>query len=72
MLDSSNPEVRRELKTRIGEYHDYCGRVTEEQIWALRSNNSWQIIPVSFQKRHGGMLEWTYTLLSKRFIKKHP
>ena len=71
-VDSSNPEVIRELKSRIGEYHDYYGRLTEEQIWSLRSSNSWQIIPVNFQKRHREMLQWTYTLMSKRFIKIHP
>ena len=71
-VDGANPEVIRELKSRIGEYHDYYGRLTEEQIWALRSSNSWQIIPVNFQKRHRQMLEWTYTLMSKRFIKMHP
>ena len=71
-VDGANPEVIRELKSRIGEYHDYYGRLTEEQIWSLRSSNSWQIIPVNFQRRHKQMLEWTYTLLSKRFIKIHP
>jgi hypothetical protein len=71
-VDGANPEVIRELKSRIGEYHDYYGRLTEEQIWALRSSNSWQVIPVNFQKRHREMLQWTYTLLSKRFIKIHP
>ena len=49
-VDGANPEVIRELKSRIGEYYDYYGRLTEEQIWALRSSNSWQIIPVNFQK----------------------
>ncbi len=48
------------------------GRLTEEQIWSLRSSNSWQIIPVNFQKRHREMLQWTHTLMSKRFIKIHP
>ena len=71
-MDGANPEVIRELKSRIGEYHDYYGRLTEEQIWALRSSNSWQIIPVNFQKRHREMLQWTYTLMSKRFVKIHP
>jgi hypothetical protein len=71
-VDGANLEVIRELKTRIGEYHDYYGWLTEEQIWALRSSNSWQIMPVNFQKRHREMLEWTYTLMSKRFIKIHP
>jgi hypothetical protein len=71
-VDSANPEVIRELKSRIGEYHDYYGGLTETQIWALRSSNSWQIIPVNSQKRHREMLEWTYTLMSKRFIKIHP
>ena len=42
-VDGANPEVIRELKSRIGEYHDYYGRPTEEQIWAFR-NSSWQII----------------------------
>ena len=71
-VDGANPEVIRELKARIGEYHDYYGRLTEEQIWSLRSSNSWQIIPVNFQKRHRQMLEWTYTLMSKRLIRIHP
>ena len=31
-----------------------------------------QIIPVNFQKRHREMLQWTYTLMSKRFVKIHP
>ena len=43
-VDGANPEVIRELKARIGEYHDYYERLTEEQIWGLRSSNSWQII----------------------------
>jgi hypothetical protein len=71
-VDGANPEVIRELKSRIGEYHDYYGRLTEEQIWSLRSSNSWQIIPVNFQKRHREMLQWAYTLMSKRMIKIHP
>ena len=71
-VDGANPEVIRELKSRIGEYHDYYGRLTEEQIWALRSSSSWQIIPVNFQKRHREMLQWTYTLMSKRLVKIHP
>ena len=71
-VDGANPEVIRELKARIGEYHDYYGRLTEEQVWGLRSSNSWQIIPVNFQKRHREMLRWAYTLMSKRFIKIHP
>jgi hypothetical protein len=71
-VDGANPEVIRELKARIGEYHDYYGRLTEEQIWALRSSSSWQIIPVNFQKRHREMLQWTYTLMSKRLVKIHP
>jgi hypothetical protein len=56
----------------IGEYYDYYGRLTEDQIWALRTSNSWQIIPVIFQKRHREMLQWAYTLMSERFIKIHP
>ena len=70
-VDGANPEVIRELKARIGEYHDYYGRLTEDQIWALRSSNSWQIIPVNFQKRHREMLQWCYTLMSKRLIRIH-
>ena len=31
-VDGANPEVIRELKSRIGEYHDYYGRLTEEQV----------------------------------------
>ena len=71
-VDGANPEVIRELKSRIGEYHDYYGRLTEEQIWGLRTSNSRQIIPVNFQKKHREMLQWTYTLMSKRLIKIHP
>jgi hypothetical protein len=71
-VDGVNPQVIRELKARIGEYHDYYGRLTEEQIWSLRSSNRWQLLPVNFQKRHREMLQWTYTLMSKRFIKIHP
>ena len=69
-VDGANPEVIRELKRRIGEYQEYHD-FTEEEIWAFR-NNSWQIIPVNFQKRHREMLQWTYTLMSKRYIKIHP
>jgi len=68
-VDGANPEVIRELKRRIGEYQDYH-RLSEEQICAF-PNSSWQIIPVNFQKRHGAMLQWTYTLMSKRLIKIH-
>ena len=71
-VDSADPEVIRELKSRIGENHDHYGRLTEEQIWGLRTSNSWQIIPVNFQKRHREMLQWTYTLMSKRLVKIHP
>jgi hypothetical protein len=71
-VDGANPEVIRELKARIGEYYYYYGRLTEEQIWSLRSSNSWQIIPVNFQKRHREMLQWTYTLMSNRLIRIHP
>ena len=35
-VDGANPEVIRELKRRIGEYHEYHD-FTEEQIWALRN-----------------------------------
>ena len=49
-VDGANPEVIRELKSRIGEYHNYYGRLTEEQIWGLRTSNSWQIIPVNFRR----------------------
>ena len=69
-VDGANPEVIRELKRRIGEsenYHYY----TEERLWQMRRGDM-QIIPVNFQKRHREMLQWTYTLMSKRFIKIHP
>lgn len=69
-IDGANPEVVRELKRRIGEYQEYYD-FTEEEIWAFR-NNSWQIIPVNFQKRHRGMLQWIHTLMSKRLVKIHP
>ena len=49
------------------EYHDF----TEEEIWTFH-NSSWQIMPVNFQKRHREMLQWTYTLMSKRLVKIHP
>lgn len=67
--DGANPEVIRELKRRIGEYQDYHDFTDE--IWAFR-NGSWQIIPVNFQKRHRGMLQWTHTLMSKMLVKIHP
>jgi hypothetical protein len=38
----------------------------------MRYGDNMQIIPVNFQKRHREMLQWTYTLMSKRFIKIHP
>ena len=71
-VDGANPEVIRELKARIGEYHEYYGGLTEAEIWSLRSSNSWQIISVNFRKRHREMLQWTYTLISGRFVKIHP
>jgi hypothetical protein len=69
-VDGANPEVIRELKRRIGEYENYR-YYTEEQLWRMRTGDM-QIIPVKFQKRHKEMLQWTYTLMSKRFIKIHP
>jgi hypothetical protein len=69
-VDGANPEVIRELKRRIGEYENYH-YYTEEQLWQMRIGDM-QIIPVNFQKRHQEMLQWTYTLMSKRFIKIHP
>ena len=72
-VDGANPEVIRELKTRIGEYHYYYGGANgRTDVWGLRSSDSWQIIPVNFQRRHMSMLQWTSTLLSKRLIKIHP
>ena len=38
----------------------------------MRYGDNMQIIPVNFQKRHREMLQWTYTLMSKRFIRIHP
>ena len=70
-VDGANPEVIRELKNRIGEYHDYYG-AKKSRSGGLQSSNSWQIIPINFQKRHRQMLQWTYTLMSKRFIKINP
>ena len=69
-VDGANPEVIRELKRKIGEFENYH-YYTEEQLWLMRSGDM-QIIPVNFQKRHREMLQWTYTLMSKRFIKIHP
>jgi hypothetical protein len=70
-VDEANPEVIRELKHRIGEPENIL-HYTEEQIWQMRYGGSMQIIPVNFQKRHREMLQWTYTLMSKRFIKIRP
>jgi hypothetical protein len=59
-----------ELKRRIEEYENYH-YYTEEQLWQMRAGDM-QIRPVNFQKRHREMLQWTYTLMSKRFMKIHP
>ena len=69
-VDGANPEVIRELKRKIGEFENYH-YYTEEQLWLMRSGDM-QIIPVNFQKRHREMLQWTHTLMSKKFIKIHP
>ena len=69
--DGGIPQVIRRLKRRIGEYQDYREDETEEQI-GRSVEHSGYIIPVNFQKRHREMLQWTYTLMSKRFIKIHP
>ena len=69
-VDGANPEVIRELKRRIGEFENY-NYYTEEQLWLMRTGDM-QIIPVNFQKRYRVMLQWTYTLMFKRFIKIHP
>jgi hypothetical protein len=69
-VDGANPEVIRELKRRIDEF-EYYDRYTEEQLWQMRTGDM-QIIPANFQKRHREMLQWTYTLMSKRFIRIHP
>ena len=71
-VDGANPEVIRELKRRIGEFENIQEYYTEVQIWQMRYGDNMQIIPVNFQKRHREMLQWTYTLMSKRFIKIHP
>jgi len=71
-VDGANPEVIRELKRRIGEPENILDYYTEEQIWQMRYGDNMQIIPVNFQKRHREMLQWTYTLMSKRLIKIHP
>jgi hypothetical protein len=69
-VDGANPEVIRELKRRIGEFENY-ERYTEEQLWQMRTGDM-QIIPVNFQKRHREMLQWVYTLMSKRMVRIHP
>ena len=69
-VDGANPEVIRELKRRIDEFENYH-YYTEEQLWLMRTGDM-QIIPVNFQKKHEEMLQWTYTLMSKRFINIHP
>lgn len=69
-VDGANPEVIREIKRRIGEFENYL-YYTEEQLWLMRTGDM-QIIPVNFQKRHKETLQWTYTSMSKRFIKIHP
>jgi hypothetical protein len=69
-VDGANPEVIRELKRRIGEFENYH-YYTEEQLWLMRTGDM-QIIPVNFQKRHREMLQWAYTLMSKRLIRIHP
>ncbi len=65
-VDGANPEVIRELKRRIGEPENIHQYYTEEQIWQMRYGDNMQIVPVNFQKRHREMLQWTYTLMSKR------
>jgi hypothetical protein len=71
-VDGANPEVIRELKRRIGEPENIQQYYTEEQIWQMRYGDNMHIIPVNFQKRHREMLQWTYTLMSKRLVKIHP
>jgi hypothetical protein len=71
-VDGANPEVIRELKRRIGEPENIQQYYTEEQIWQMRYGDNMQIIPVNFQKRHREMLQWSYTLMSKRLIRIHP
>jgi hypothetical protein len=71
-VDGANPEVIRELKRRIGEFENIQEYYTEEQIWQMRYGDNMQIIPVNFQKRHKGMLQWTYTLMSKKLVRIHP
>jgi hypothetical protein len=71
-VDGANPEVIRELKRRIGEFENIQQYYTEEQIWQMRYGDNMQIVPVNFQKRHRKMLEWTYTLMSKRVIRILP
>ncbi len=66
-VDGANPEVIRELKRRIGEYENYHYYT----LWLMWTGDM-QIIPVNFQKRYREMLQWTYTLMFKRFIKIHP
>lgn len=67
--------IHQQLWQRIRRIRKSNGNSKDNQrdnFGALLSSNSWQIIPVTFQKRHRKMLQWAYTLMSKRFIKIHP
>jgi hypothetical protein len=71
-VDGANLEVIRELKRRIGEPENIQQYYTVEQIWQMRYGDNMQIIPVNFMKRHKEMLQWCYTLMSKRLIRIYP
>ena len=60
-VDSSNRGFTNELKSKFGESLDW----ERSEDVSIEDN---YVIPVSFQKDHKSMLEWTYNLLSKHRI----
>ncbi len=64
-VDSANRGFTNELKSRFGE------SLTWERSEDVSIYDNY-IIPISFQKNHKSMLEWTYNLLSKKKIAIDP
>jgi hypothetical protein len=64
-VDSANGGFTNELKSRFGE------SLTWERSEDVSIDDNY-VIPVSFQKDHKSMLEWTYNLLSKKRIAIDP
>jgi hypothetical protein len=64
-VDSANRGFTNELKSRFGESLTW----QKSEDVSIEDN---YIIPVSFQKEHKSMLEWTYNLLSKKRIAIDP